>query len=168
MIQAHANGEPEHRRDSSDPDDDNTSHQPRFAVTVQRHKILGVHSVLRRARFVDDSADSAEAPDIQGPSKYAVPADAVPASFKPAEPSSNITTQSGMLGASSDMDTSAFESLVRASLAETQQTQTPLENTVETPQFAVASEPFNLGSWDTWADLSWQTSFSPRSDADYL
>lgn len=73
-----------------------------------------------------------------------------------------------MLGAASDMDTSAFESLVRASLAETQQTQTPLENTVETPQFAVASEPFNLGSWDTWADLSWQTSFSPRSDADYL
>ncbi|KAH7007410.1 alkaline-phosphatase-like protein [Ilyonectria destructans] len=158
VIQAHANGEPEHRRDSSDPDDDNTSHQPRFAVTVQRHKILGVHSVLRRARFIDDSADSAEAPDIQGPSKYAVPADAAPASFKPAEPSSNMTTQSGTLGTASDMDTSAFESL----------TQAPLENTVETPQFAVASEPFNLGSWDTTPNLDRIANEGMRFDHCYV
>ncbi|KAK7423222.1 hypothetical protein QQZ08_009118 [Neonectria magnoliae] len=142
VIQSHAAGEPEHRRDSSDPGDD-TTEQPCFAVPVQRHKRLGVHSVLRGAGFVDDSTESAEAPH-QAPASAVAPA----------------ITQPTMLNPASEMDTSAFESLVRASMA-----QTPLENG---PQFGMLGEPFNFGLWDTWPDLSWQTSFSPRSDADYL
>ncbi|KAK7418719.1 hypothetical protein QQX98_003737 [Neonectria punicea] len=124
QASSHAAGEPEHRRDSSDPDDD-TTQQPRFAVTVQRHKRRSVHSVPRSAGFVDNSVESVEAPQ-QAPADVVAP----------------VTTQPTMLNPASEMDTSAFESPIRALM-----TQTPLENG---PQFGIPGESFNLGLWDTW------------------
>ncbi|KAF5575141.1 n-acetylglucosamine-6-sulfatase [Fusarium subglutinans] len=59
MIQLYAAGDSEHGRDSSEREENDTQ-QPRFAVTVRKHKSLGVHSVLRRAGFADDSGEAGE------------------------------------------------------------------------------------------------------------
>lgn len=63
IIQSHMNGESaEPRRASSDAEESGPEAQPpRYAAAVQRHRSLGVHSILRQARFQDD--DSAESTD---------------------------------------------------------------------------------------------------------
>ncbi|KAJ5111969.1 alkaline-phosphatase-like protein [Penicillium argentinense] len=49
-------------RESSDEEEQMSgrTQQPRYARAVQRHKSLGVHSALRRARFDDESSDTME------------------------------------------------------------------------------------------------------------
>lgn len=47
-------------RDSSDLDIDTTSRQPRYARVAKRYQGLGAHSILKNARFLDDSAQAAE------------------------------------------------------------------------------------------------------------
>ncbi|KAF4420106.1 arylsulfatase A [Fusarium acutatum] len=59
MIQLYAAGDSEHGRDSSECEENDTQ-KPRFAVTVRKHKSLGVHSVFQRAGFADDSAEAGE------------------------------------------------------------------------------------------------------------
>lgn len=59
LLQLHAANKLEDSRESSITADDAASHQPCFAITMKLHQTLGVHSILRRARF-DEVADEPE------------------------------------------------------------------------------------------------------------
>ena len=58
IIQAQAHGTPAQPKDSSDEEETGEGHHPRFAAAIQRHKTLGIHSMLRRAGFKDNTSMS--------------------------------------------------------------------------------------------------------------
>ncbi|KAF4990060.1 hypothetical protein FDECE_14510 [Fusarium decemcellulare] len=159
LVRSHAAGEADHRRDSSEQEEEQ---QPRFAVAVQRHKSLGVHSVLRRAGFVDDSAEAAE-PSGRGRSQdtdMAIQADAL---SNPQPSPLRMTTQQPLANTILDESHLGFDALMRAAMVPS-----PLAGSFDGPQSTIPSEPFTLGPWEAWNNWSWQGTFSPRSDADYL
>ncbi|KAL8325798.1 hypothetical protein RB597_008867 [Gaeumannomyces tritici] len=68
LVHPAAAGQPEHGRDSSgDSDEDGGSrHRPRYARVAKQRQGLGIHSVLRNARFLDDSAVAAQRSVVAG------------------------------------------------------------------------------------------------------
>lgn len=62
IIKLHDAGESESAQKDSDIEDEEVNQRPnkrapRFAVSAKQHQRLGVHSILRQTRFVDDSYD---------------------------------------------------------------------------------------------------------------
>ncbi|RTE73811.1 hypothetical protein BHE90_011757 [Fusarium euwallaceae] len=60
VIQSVITGQEQGSGDSSDLDEETGQRQPRYARVAKRRQALGSHSILRRARFLDDSAHAAQ------------------------------------------------------------------------------------------------------------
>ncbi|KAL2684470.1 hypothetical protein Neosp_005548 [[Neocosmospora] mangrovei] len=58
--------------DSSDLDEETGQRQPRYARVAKRRQALGSHSILRRARFLDDSAHAAQRSGLGANQDHAV------------------------------------------------------------------------------------------------
>ncbi|PNP80962.1 hypothetical protein FNYG_05429 [Fusarium nygamai] len=150
MIQLYAAGDSEHGRDSSEREENDTQ-QPRFAVTVRKHKSLGVHSVFRRAGFADDSAEAGE--PCERPQPQNIPQ-------SDSGDAHGITSQPSVVEPALDEGHMALDVLMKAAML-------PSPN-MEDPHFTFSGEPFTLGLCDTFNDWSFQGGFSPRSDTDFL
>ncbi|WXC40229.1 hypothetical protein QX201_000068 [Fusarium graminearum] len=151
LIQLQMAGKTDDRQES--PEQGNgDSQQPRFAVTVRKHKSLGVHSVLRRAGFDDDSAEAGVPPGQALPQ--------VQSSVTGPEllrGSHEMETRQPEIGSTSDGHL-ALDILMQAAMGPSPGP--PLTN--------IPIEPFSLGPWDALNEWPYQGNFSPRSDADYF
>ncbi|KAM0277683.1 hypothetical protein ACHAQH_005626 [Verticillium albo-atrum] len=64
IIDLHLTGQREQSEDSSDIEEETPNQRRRFARAARQHQRLGIHSMLRQPRFVDDSHKAAELPEI--------------------------------------------------------------------------------------------------------
>ncbi|RNJ54334.1 hypothetical protein D7B24_000563 [Verticillium nonalfalfae] len=65
IVGLYLTGEREQSQDPSDTEEETPHQRPRFARAARQHQRLGIHSMLRQARFVDDSDRAAELPETE-------------------------------------------------------------------------------------------------------
>lgn len=154
LIEAHNANEPETSRDSSDADEETENRVPRFALAAKQHQRLGVHSILRQTRFVDDSYDAVSGMNVNtarsGSSNLAGPA----ANLQ--HPTTNFTQQVTLTQISEP------EPFLGTDLAGS------FDSTVEVSQFHLNTDPFNWGSADNWSEFYLPNDFSAASDGDFF
>ncbi|CAI6089183.1 unnamed protein product [Clonostachys chloroleuca] len=149
IIKAHAADKREPSRDSSDMEEDSDTHRPRFALAAQQQQRLGIHSILRHTRFIDDSNDAAngQTPARGNDQTSELPQrDAVPQTY----PTHGSLSTAAYVGSTTDF------------------LQSPLDEMTAAPQMALGMDPFIFGSMDNWSDLRYPTDFSAASDRDYF
>jgi hypothetical protein len=156
IITSHVPGAPSQHRDSSDEEQaTGTSRRARFAMPIQRHTSLGVHSALRHARFLDDdeeaSRDSAE--NVR---------DGTAATPPPPWLGPGDKVQGEPLPYSGHSDSN--QDWAKAALGPGAQLQAFLP-----PDFP---NPMVQGAWDLeldpWTTWGWQNDFSPGSSHDCI
>ncbi|VUC23420.1 unnamed protein product [Clonostachys rosea] len=146
IIKAHASNQGEPSRDSSDTEGDSDTHRPRFALAAQQQQRLGIHSILRQTRFVDDSNDAAngQTPARGNDQTSALPQrDIMPQTY-------GSFPNTAYVGATTDS------------------LQSPLDEMTAVPQTGLGMDPFIFGTMDDWSGLRYPTDFSAASDRDYF
>ncbi|KAM0491424.1 hypothetical protein ACHAP8_010691 [Fusarium lateritium] len=151
LIQLHIAGKTDDRQESPDQGNGDIQ-QPRFAVTVRKHKSLGIHSVLQRAGFVDDSAE-AGVPCEQ----HATQTQSAVPDLELIRGSHEIETRQQELGSATDSHL-GLDILMQAAMGPS-----PGAQLMDMP-----IEPFSLVPWDALNEWPYQGSFSPRSEEDYF
>lgn len=146
IVQTHVPGAPSQDRESSEEQvDSGTRSQPRFAMTIQRHTSLGIHSALRYARFRDDDDD--DMLDAEN---------AVDGAGSTSGPWSDPKLSPGVL----------LRELVQPDLTTTLVPREPSDSfpPLEFP------DPMVPAAWDldTWTAWGWQNDFSPGSTHDCI
>lgn len=155
LLRAHNADEPETSRDSSDADEEIGNRVPRFALAAKQHQRLGVHSILRQTRFVDDSYDAVSGVNTSTGRmvSHAVPDSA--ASLQP--PAPNL--QHAFVPMNIDETGTGLGGTGLAGA---------FDGPVEVSQFHLNADPFNWGSADNWSEFYIPNDFSAASDRDFF
>lgn len=159
LIQSYSTGQDDDSRGSSDADDDHTAHQPRYATVAKQRQGLGVHSILRQARFLDDSAVAAQRSGI----RLAYPAGAEGGLGSRA--GNQLLEPSAFQWQFSPLDNlgSGGVSLPHDSVAPTSE-----ENMTLLPQTIFESATFGPDPWGPWQDGAGLNEWVAQDDGNYF
>jgi hypothetical protein len=156
IITTHVPGAPSQPRDSSDEEQTTGNKRgARFAMTVQRHTSLGVHSALRYARFLDDDEEVAESTATNSRERTApLPMTWLSSSSK-VQGGAEPPLDPGHADPSRDWAKSAGA---------------PHGEAMETFPQSDFPDPMAQGPWDLdpWMTWGWQNDFSPGSAHDCI
>ena len=154
LIEAHNANEPETSRDSSDADDDIDCRVPRFALAAKQHQRLGVHSILRQTRFVDDSYDAVSGRNVNNNNETAP--SIIQLANTPHPPTASVEQVPSFL------DPGPVHDMLGRNAAGS------FESAGDVTQFHLNTDPFNWGTADNWGDFYLPNDFSAASDRDFF
>ncbi|KAF4978451.1 hypothetical protein FZEAL_5176 [Fusarium zealandicum] len=162
LIHLYATGQREPSQESSDTDEHSPTRPPRFARVAKEHQKLGVHSMLRHARFVDDSYNDTESTQSPEMGQSSVISSAHSDHGRP-------LTNTSSTHASALSPSSSRNSHLNASTSPLEMVNSPAESaTVSSGLNLSYGNMFNISSPTAWQDVWGYNEPSTATDGDYF